>query len=53
MEWNELYKGYLSRCKGNPLTFEGFRHLREGVIHNKKIEARRRQWFSTKPADDK
>lgn len=46
MNWEELYKGYLSRCKSKPLTFAEFVKLRESVIHNKKMEENKKKWFS-------
>ena len=48
MDWNELYKGYLSRCKGKPLNFSEFVRLREGIIHNKQMEEKKKEWFSMK-----
>lgn len=47
MDWEELYKGYLSRCKGNPLTFQEFVKLREGILHKKRMEEKRKEWFET------
>jgi hypothetical protein len=48
MNWDELYKGYLSRCKGKPLNFSEFVRLREGILHNKKMEEKKKQWFDMK-----
>jgi hypothetical protein len=48
MNWDELYKGYLSRCKGQPLNFSEFVKLRKTIIHNKKMEEKRREWFELK-----
>jgi hypothetical protein len=45
MNWDELYKGYLSRCKGKPLNFLEFVKLRKTIIYNKKMEEKRREWF--------
>jgi hypothetical protein len=45
MNWEELYAGYLSRCKSNPLTFVEFVKLRERILHNKKMEERKKEWF--------
>jgi hypothetical protein len=45
MNWEELYQGYLSRCKGKPLNFSEFVRLREGILHKKKIEEKKKEWF--------
>ena len=45
MNWDELYKGYLSRCKCQPLNFSEFVKLRKTIIHNKKMEEKKREWF--------
>jgi len=45
MNWDELYKGYLSRGKGGPLNFSEFVRLRKTIIHNKKMEEKKREWF--------
>jgi hypothetical protein len=46
IDWRELYIGYLSRCKGTPLTFVEFVKLREKILHNIKMEEQKRQWFN-------
>lgn len=48
MDWNEVYKGYLSRCKSKPLGLNEFIRLRERIIHNKRIEEKRKEWFTIK-----
>lgn len=48
MNWDELYKGYLSRCKGKPLNFSEFVRLREGILHNKQMEEKKKEWFEMK-----
>lgn len=48
MDWNELYKGYLSRCKSKPLNFSEFVRLRERILHNKRMEEQKREWFGFK-----
>jgi len=45
MNWEELYQGYLSRCKGKPLNFSEFVRLREGILHKKRIEEKKKEWF--------
>ena len=53
MNWEELYKGYLSRCKGNPLNFSEFVRLREGIIRNKQLEENKKEWFDIKVGFEK
>jgi hypothetical protein len=53
MNWEELYKGYLSRCKGNPLNFSEFVRLREGIIRNKQLEENKKEWFDMKVGFEK
>jgi hypothetical protein len=48
MNWDELYRGYLSRCKGKPLNFSEFVRLREGILHNKQMEEKKKEWFDMK-----
>ena len=45
VNWEELYQGYLSRCKGKPLNFSEFVRLREGILHKKRIEEKKKEWF--------
>ena len=46
MDWERLYKEYLERCKSKPLTYNEFVKLRERVLHNKKMEEKKQNWFS-------
>lgn len=46
MNWEELYQGYLSRCKSKPLTFQEFVKLREGILHKKRIDEKKKEWFN-------
>jgi hypothetical protein len=48
MNWEELYNGYLSRCKSNPLNFSEFVRLREGILRNKQLEENKKEWFDMK-----
>lgn len=45
MNWKELYKGYLSRCKSKPLTYVEFVKLREGMLSKNKIEKLKKPLF--------
>ena len=45
VNWEELYQGYLSRCKGKPLNFSEFVRLREGILNKKRIEEKKKEWF--------
>jgi hypothetical protein len=48
MNWDELYKGYLSRCKSKPLNFSEFVRLRKGILHTKQLEEKKKEWFDMK-----
>lgn len=45
MDWERLYKEYLGRCISTPLSFNEFVKLRERLLHNKKMEEIKKEWF--------
>jgi len=45
MDWDKLYNEYLGRCNKNPLNFSEFVKLRKTLIHNKKMEEKKKKWF--------